>query len=613
MKKLFSRIKKKPILVFTTIFFLLYTVSSLCLIYSILRVSNIENILRYLICAFLLILNIYFTLSMIKITMKGKNAGIILYDILFVLLFLGMCYSFVTINGLYDSISNMYKNTINYSVSLISKDNNLNVKDIKDSKIAIINNSNTELNEVSNLLIDKNKLKDNNEIVEYENTTSIIKALYDKEVDLALLPSNYVSIFSNIDEYKDINDETYEVTSISKKMKKNVDDSTKNENDPITILVLGIDSTIKDISTVTSFNADSIMLITFNPKTYNATILSIPRDTYVPIICYNNAESKITHSGWNGESCVISTLENLMDINIDYYVKVNFTAVVNLVDEIGGVEIDVPYSFCEQDSQRRWREHTVYVEKGIQTLNGEQALALSRNRHPNIRCGAKWTNYYSDDIVRGENQQKVLNAIINKMVKNLSIEKSKSILNIIGKNVDTNMKINEMTSYYNVLKKVALNRKNVLNFEKMYLSTYGKNLYDPLLNMNGMSMQIYYKESLNAIINAMKTNLGLMDKVLIKTFDFSVNNPYKEPVIGKGNYQQQDIQTVPNFVGKDVSIAQTWATNNGINLIIDYKEDTTKDNNIVISQSISSTYRMDMLNKNTPFKVVIVKNTQINE
>ena len=609
MKKIINRIKKKPILVFTTIFFLLYTISSICLIYSILRVSNIENILRYLICAFLLILNIYFSLSMIKITIKGKNAGIILYDIIFVLLFLGMCYTFVTINGLYDSISNMYKNTINYSVSLISKNDNLNVKDIKDNKIAIIDSSNAELNEVSNLLLDKNNLKDNNEIVEYTNTTSIIQALYSKDVDLALLPSNYVSIFSNIDEYKDINDETYEVTNISKKIKKDTDDNNKNENDPITILVLGIDSTIKDISTVTSFNADSIMLITFNPRTYNATILSIPRDTYVPISCYNNLESKITHSGWNGENCVISTLENWMGLTIDYYVKVNFTAVVSLVDEIGGIQVNVPYSFCEQDSQRRWRDNTVYVEKGIQTLNGEQALALSRNRHPNPRCGAKWTNYYSDDIIRGENQQMVLNAILNKMIKNLSIEKSKSILNIIGKNVDTNMKVNEMTSYYNVLKKIALNRDNVLNFEKMHLSTYGKNLYDPLLNMNGMSMQIYYKDSLNAITNAMKTNLGLIDKVLTKTFNFSVNNPYKEPVIGKGNYQQQDIQTVPNFIGKDINIVQTWANNNGINLIVDYKEDTTKDNNIVLSQSISSTYRMDMLNKNTPFKVIVVKNS----
>ena len=178
------------------------------------------------------------------------------------------------------------------------------------------------------------------------------------------------------------------------------------------------------------------MLITFNPTTMNATILSIPRDTYVPIGCLKGyPQSKITHSGWNGESCVIKTINNWMDINVDYYVKVNFTALVSLVDSIGGIEVDVPYSFCEQDSNREWGENTVYVKKGLQTLDGEQALALSRNRHPNPgRCSAEWTNYYSDDIIRGQNQQLVINALINKIVKNISLDNIYSIIEAIDTN-----------------------------------------------------------------------------------------------------------------------------------------------------------------------------------
>ena len=129
MKKLLKRIKKRPILIFTTIFFLLFIISSVCLIYSILRVSNIENILRYMICALIFVLDIYLLLGTIKITMKGKNIGIIAYDIIFLILFLIMCYSFVTINGLYDSISNMHKTSVNYSVSLISKDKKINIKE----------------------------------------------------------------------------------------------------------------------------------------------------------------------------------------------------------------------------------------------------------------------------------------------------------------------------------------------------------------------------------------------------------------------------------------------------------------------------------------------------
>ena len=616
MKKLLTRIKKKPILISTTLFFGLFLLSSICLIYSILRVGNIENTLRYLVSGLLGLLIIYFTLSTIKIIFKGKNIGIIFYDILFVLLFLITAYLTTTISGIYNSISKMYRDNYNYSVSLITlSDSKINkVKDINSIKIAISNVENSgELNEVSNLIIDDNKLKDSNEIIEYNNNTTMLNDLYEKKVDAIILPSNYVSIYDSIDEYKDIKEETKEIITKSKTIKKENTIVKKDETEPFTILVFGMDSTIKDISKITSFNADSLILITFNPKTYNATILSIPRDTYVPITCINGSpESKITHSGWRGESCVIKTIEDLMGIDIDYYLKVNFTAVVSLVDEIGGIKVNVPYSFCEQNSSRQWGENTVYVKKGIQTLNGEQALALARNRHPNPRCGSEWANYYSNDLVRGDNQQLILNAIINKVVKSISVDKITTILNIIGTNVDTNMHVNEITSYYNTAKGIALDNENVISFEKLQLSTYGKSLYDPLLNMYGMSMQIYYKESLNRVVKEMKINLGLEKPTLIKTFSFSINNPYKETIIGKGTFSQSDIQVVPSFRGKDISELQYWANANGISLDITYQDSTEQTDNTIINQGIPSTYRMDMLDKSKTYTVVVARNIEEN-
>ena len=421
-------------------------------------------------------------------------------------------------------------------------------------------------------------------------------------------------MFRNIETYDEENTSLIEITTYEKEYEKKEvtgeEVSTNTEiTEPFTILLLGIDSTDDGIGDASSYNGDAIMLLAVDPATLHVTMFSIPRDTYVPISCNNNLESKITHSGWNGEKCVISTIENWMDIKIDYYVKVNFTAVVNLVDEIGGIEIDIPYNFCEQDSNRRWKEYTVYVEKGLQNLNGEQALAYSRNRHPNPICGAKWSNYNSNDLIRGEHQQIVLNAILNKAVKNLSLDKLKNILNIIGKNVDTNMNINTMTSYYNVLKTIALDKDNVLNFERLTLSTYGKSLYDPLLNMYGMSMQIYYKDSFDKIVKEMKINLGLDEPEIIKTLSFSVNNPYKESIIGKGTYYQKDIEVVPNFKGKDLSVAQTWANNNGISLTVEYKSTTDEENNTIISQSINSTYRVDKIT--SPLKIVVAKNDLI--
>ena len=535
-----------------------------------------------------------------------------MYDIIFILLFVITAYLTTTISGIYNSISRMYRDNYKYSVSLItlSKSDINDIKNFKDLKIAISNVENSsELNEVSNSIITENKLNESNTIVEYDNNTTMLNDLYNKKVDAVMLPSNYVSIYESIDDYKDIKEDTKEIISKSKTVKKENVTSKKNESEPFTLLIFGMDSTIKDISTVTSFNADSLILITFNPKTYNSTILSIPRDTYVPITCINNSpESKITHSGWRGESCVIKTIEDWMDIKVDYYLKVNFTAVVNLVDEIGGIKVNVPYSFCEQNSNRQWGANTVYVKKGEQTLNGEQALALARNRHPNPKCGAEWANYQSNDLVRGDNQQLILNAITNKLVKNLSIDKIRSILDIIGTNVDTNMHINEITSYYNTAKQLAFDNENIINFEKLQLSTYGKSLYDPLLNMNGMSMQIYYKDSFNQVVKEMKVNLGLEEPELITTFSFSINNPYKETIIGKGTFNQADIQTVPYFRGKNISELQYWANENGINLNITYQDTNEQLDNTIINQGVPSTYRMDKLDKSNTYTVIVARN-----
>ena len=608
MKKISKRIKKRPILLFMIVFFVLFLLSSICLTYSILKVSNIENLLRYLISTLIIFICIFSFLECYKLIFKGKSFAIILIGIIFAILFIGESYTCGIINGLYSSIKNIYKENQTYSVSLVALSNN-NIKDIKDVKsfkIGLISDEESVDYKIAKNIIKENNLEASNEIVMYDTTGKIIEELYNKKIDMAFLPKDYVSMYSNINTYSNIKNDTISIISKSETIEKEDDNIIINSTDPFTILILGIDSTTEDISKITSFNGDSLMLITFNPTTYNATITSIPRDTYVPIACVKNTpSSKITHSGWYGESCLIKTIENWIGININYYVKVNFTGVVNLVDALDGVEVNVPYSFCEQNSKREWGENTVYVKKGLQTLNGEQALALSRNRHPNPdKCSSEWTNYYSDDIIRGQNQQLVINALINKIVKNVSLEKIYSLLDILGKNIDTNMKINEITSYYKLAKDIALNNnKDAINFDRLYISTYGKNLYDPLLNMAGMSIQICYEESLKEVIKAMKTNLELEKPEIIKEMNFSINSMYTSPKIGIGNYTQQNIDTVPNFINKDKSIALSWGEEKGINIKVEYIDTNEGINDSIISQSIPSTYIVDNITSSLTIKV----------
>ncbi len=619
MKKILKHIKAKPILIMLIIFYILLTLSTTCLMYSILKIQNIENILRYLVSAFLGLLLIYCLMQTYKLIIKGKLLGILLFGIVIFGLFIGESYACGLINKIYTSIDNIYKESYTYTTNLITmKDNNIkDISGVKNLKIGIISDTKSiDGYEIANEIINDKNLKNKNQIIEYATQNEIITDLYDKKIDAALVSSNYISTSINSEKFTNIASETKTIYTKSKTIMKKNDNTKKDVNEPFTMLVLGIDSTQSDMSKVTAFNADSLMLITFNPTTYNATIVSIPRDTYATISCLKNStKSKITHSGWYGESCVIDSLEELMGINIDYYVKINFKGVVNLVNAVDGIEVDVPYSFCEQNSERLWGNNTIYVEKGLQILNGEEALALSRNRHPNVECGIKWSNYNSSDLIRGQNQQKIINALINKIAKNTTLDKVYSILNVIKNNVDTNMSTNEILSYYNLAKDIALNsvdNDNIITFEKLYLSTYGKYLYDSLMNIS-LSYQIYYEESLEEIINEMKINLELKKPELIKSFDFSINKEYQKKIIGKGTYNQEEIKTVPNFVGKTYDIAETWTKQIGIKLVIEYDETSEKEKNIIMSQSIPASYLLNNVDKTKALTIKVSKNESTNK
>lgn len=184
----------------------------------------------------------------------------------------------------------------------------------------------------------------------------MVNDLYDGNVDAIFISHQYTSMYSSIEHFANIGDETKVLFTKKKKMEKKEDlnsNTTANVTEPFTMLIMGVQSPDDDLEALpTSFNADTLILLTFNPKTLNATIVSIPRDTFVPIMCMRNQiQNKITHSGWSGESCVIKTVENFTGLDINYYVKVNFMGVVKLVDAVDGIQVDVPYSFCEQNSK----------------------------------------------------------------------------------------------------------------------------------------------------------------------------------------------------------------------------------------------------------------------
>lgn len=581
MKSIIRKFKKLNVKykVMFWIFGLLFLSSVVFMIQSLLLLKNIETVLRILIIIFLIIGFVgYIFLSIIFLFSK-KYKKYIINSVIISILSIGFIILSIYINKTYNIVDNMNKRMITYSTSLVvMKDTEF--KNDKDFVVGMISDeSNIEGNVLANKLIDKKKL-DKIDIKYYDDNLEMLNDLYNGSIKGILISSNYVLSYQGYENYVNIKTDTKVVYTYKEKM-KNQDiklGSNKSLTEPFTILLLGVDSEVDGLDQNTVFNGDTMMLITFNPKTLNTTIFSIPRDTYVPISCNGKRSNKINSSAIGGATCVINTIQDLIGIDIDYYVKINFKGVVDLVEALKGIEVDVPVDFCEQDSNRMY-ENEICLSKGLQTLNGEQALALSRHRH-SLPLG---------DFQRVQHQQLVVEAMAKKLKTIRSVNMFYDVLNAVSKNIETNVSTDEMLNLYNVGKKMMFENGASLNIEKTYLTGYDLTMLIPGL-ANVYTFQ-YYPESLNEIIKAMKVNLGLEEPELVKTFNFSVNYEFEVPVIGKQYYSVKRNEALPNFIGSNINYLNTWASSRNISVNVNYITEgmsgyDESKNGIIVSQNI---------------------------
>lgn len=563
---------------------------------SISKLNNVENNLRLIGSIVLGIISLLLFILSIRFLNKFKKIKLSIVIILMLLIGGVGIFAAYNVDKVYGALSKVSDTSgyTTYSSSLVTlKDNEAeSIKDIGDSELGILNDTTSyEGNIIPEEVIKEQKL--NNKTKEYDSYIAMIDALRDGEINYIFLPTNYTVMFGSMEGYEDIADETKVLLTQTKKVKNEKEESdstnTKAIAEPFTVLLMGVDSDAEGIANG-SFNGDSLMVITFNPKTLSTTILSIPRDSYVPIACFSGQrKNKITHAAWKGETCMMNTIENFLDIKIDYYVKINFTGVVQLVDTLGGVEIDVPYNLCEQNSKRQWGSNTIYIEKGLQTLNGEQALAYARNRHPNPgKCSSKWTNYTSNDFIRGEHQQEVVTALLNKFKDVKDLDTVYKLLDTISNNMVTNMSTDQILSLYNVFKDIASkstgmdDMADVLGIQRLKLNGYDARIYD----YGGTNLSLYnyvlYDDSVKTVSDAMKENLGLKKTKVVKSFSFDINTPYEKEVIGADITGTRSLVQLPSFVGETVSYVRSYCSQHGISVTV------KGGNGYVLSQSVPS-------------------------
>lgn len=222
--------------------------------------------------------------------------------------------------------------------------------------------------------------------------------------------------------------------------------------DNFSVLFIGVD----ERSGETNSRSDVLLLATFNKNDHTVKLLSIPRDSRVEIPGYK--PQKINNANYfGGADLAVETVEELLDIPVDYYVKLNFNAFMDIVDALDGVTVDVPFTFTEKNSKNK----VITLYEGRRTLDGEEALAYVRMLKQDPR----------GDFGRNDRQKEVVAAIIKKAGTLSSITKYGDVLESLDDNLATNLTFQNIVALHPYAKSISDIEHLKLSGEDLYLDS----------------------------------------------------------------------------------------------------------------------------------------------
>lgn len=237
---------------------------------------------------------------------------------------------------------------------------------------------------------------------EYSGYVDMVNALENGEINAFILNTAYIDIIKDMPDYENIDDRIKSVAEYKIKQKKIVADKEETTDKHVfTVYVSGIDSRE---GLVANSRSDVNILLTINTDTKQILMVNTPRDYYVPLSISGGARDKLTHAGIYGVDVSMTTLSMLYNINVDYYFRVNFSGFEQIVDALGGVDVNSTYSFYSSLSEP-FVGTAYYYNEGMNHLNGSEALYFSRERY----------NLPGGDNDRGKNQMAVIQGIVSKM------------------------------------------------------------------------------------------------------------------------------------------------------------------------------------------------------
>ncbi|MEG2232469.1 MAG: LCP family protein [Bacilli bacterium] len=357
-----------------------------------------------------------------KIKIKIKIFCTFVLAVFAIVFFYGIKYVDKTISFI-EKINNELAQKEEYYLLTLSSNLSKKITDINNGKIGFyLNNATHNTKKAISLL----KKKINFEEKDYNDVIKMFDDLCEKKIEGVLINSSIKNLTENELSYLNLSLKTIGEILVpveTSDIVKIVDVTTT----PFNIYIAGGDAygTINKIT-----NTDVNMIVSVNPISHEILLTSIPRDYYVKLYGIgDNAMDKLTHAGYYGIETSVKTIENLLDIEINYYAKINFSTVESIIDSINGIDIYSDYSFCANGLPE------ICYSVGKQHLNGFNALMFSREREA----------FSNGDIQRTKNQQKVISAIIEKITSSTAlIINYSSILDAVSENLSTNLDSNSI-------------------------------------------------------------------------------------------------------------------------------------------------------------------------
>lgn len=411
-----------------------------------------------------------------KINKTNKTLGKVIMATLSVLLIFGNVYIYKTRSAISNIVSEKPLDKIEVSV-IVMKDSPLHSVEDLSKNVGIINVG--EGIYVNKAIDEIEKKNDSFNLKEYSGFDRFADALYNGEVEAIILETSFMSMFE--DNHPTFSDDTRVITNYYyDEEKEDISIDVDVTEETFAIYLTGID---QRGSIGVKGRSDVNKVLHVNPKTRQIFIVDIPRDYYIEQVCQFNQKDKLTHTGIFGVDCTVQSVANYMGIDINYYVRVNFSSLEKIVNALGGIEVYSEHNFFGEN-----RKYTFH--KGINYLNGAQALAFARERYtlPN------------GDFDRIQNQTRVLKAMIDKAISPAIITNYLDVLEAISGTFQTNMSEKEI----NDLIKMQLNDMRGWSIVSDQLSGTGGTDWTPA---NGFNAYVCYPDgtSLDRVLGKIKT------------------------------------------------------------------------------------------------------------